>query len=98
MFYSTKVCIDEAKLLQCLDYIVKNFKALQLTKVRRLNIEGAHNTSLMLPAAQTFKQYLLKSNIKDPMISVHSCVDGKIYKDKEDIFQKLSRQMRKPIR
>ncbi|XP_054275239.1 probable malonyl-CoA-acyl carrier protein transacylase, mitochondrial [Macrosteles quadrilineatus] len=84
--------------IQCLTFIEKNNKSLKINKTRRLNISGAHQTSLMQPAALTFKKYLQRSNVQDPVIAVHSTVTGKIYRNREDILKNLHKQMVKPIK
>lgn len=67
-------------------------------RVRRLPVKGAHYTRMMEPASFTFRKYLMKSNIKEPVIAVHSSVDGKFYQQPEDIARKLPKQLMRPVK
>ncbi len=52
----------------------------------------------MLPASVEFRHKLKKVEIMDPMISVHSNVDGAYYKDKAHVLSQLPKQIYKPIK
>ncbi|KAG8295874.1 hypothetical protein J6590_070754 [Homalodisca vitripennis] len=83
---------------QCLDFIEKNWRDLDLERVRRLPLQGAPHTQLMEPAAYTFRKYLVRSTLQDPVIAVHSGLDGKCYKDKGDVVNKLPKLIMKPVK
>lgn len=48
----------------------------------------------MLPAVEPFKKALEKSEILDPIINVHSNVDGKRYRNAEHIKKQLPKQVK----
>lgn len=45
-----------------------------------------------------FKKALRNSNLEDPIISVHSNVDGKRYRHADHILTQLPKQIVKPVR
>ncbi|CAG9855930.1 unnamed protein product [Phyllotreta striolata] len=81
-----------------LDFLEKNLKEFKLKKIKRLPVSGAFHTDLMAPAMDTFRKALNKSDIKDPVITVYSNVDGKPYKNAEHIRRQLPKQIVKPVK
>lgn len=71
----------------------KNAKEFKLRKLKRLQVSGAFHSDLMLPAVEPFRKALKKSEISNPLISVHSNVDGKRYKDADHIIKQLPKQV-----
>lgn len=81
-----------------LDFIEKNAKEFSLKKVKRLPVAGAFHTDLMAPAVKPFQIALQKMPISDPIISVYSNIDGKVYKNAEQIKKQLPKQIVKPVK
>lgn len=52
----------------------------------------------MKPAVDVFYEALKKVKISDPMIAVHSNIDGKHYKDTFDIKRRLPKQILAPVK
>lgn len=57
-------------------------------------MSGAFHSDLMLPAVEPFRKALQKTEILDPIINVHSNVDGKKYRNAEHIKKQLPKQVR----
>lgn len=66
--------------------------------MQRLNVSGAFHTDLMLPAVEPFKVALRKMEIAEPLIAIHSNIDGKRYHNSSQIFRNLPKQMYKPVK
>ncbi|XP_046391347.1 probable malonyl-CoA-acyl carrier protein transacylase, mitochondrial [Ischnura elegans] len=84
--------------IQALQYIEENARALKLKRVKRLPVSGAFHTELMRPAVEPFQVALRKAKVSDPIISVHSNVDGKRYKNAKHILMQLPKQIYKPVK
>lgn len=91
-------CKVVAGSLEALNFIEKNAKQFKLRRVKRLPVSGAFHTSIMESAVEPFKQALSKVKIEEPMISVHSNIDGRAYRTVERIERLLPRQIVKPVR
>lgn len=83
---------------EALEFIEKNMKQFNLRRVKRLPVSGAFHTPLMQPAIEPFKTALRKVKLEEPMIAVHSNVDGKMYKNSESIHRLLPRQIVSPVK
>lgn len=83
---------------EALEFLDKNKRQFNLKKLRRLPVSGAFHTKIMWPAVEPFKRALQKIDIQDPRIYVHSCVDGKAYRNAEHIRKQLPQQIVKPVR
>lgn len=66
--------------------------------MQRLNVSGAFHTDLMLPAVELFKAALKKTKIMEPLIAVHSNIDGKRYFNAAQVFKNLPKQIYKPVK
>lgn len=66
--------------------------------MQRLDVSGAFHTNLMFPAAAPFATALRKINIKEPLIAVHSNINGKRYHNAAQIFRDLPKQIYKPVK
>jgi len=66
--------------------------------MQRLNVSGAFHTDLMLPAVQPFAAALRKTKIKEPLIAVHSNIDGKRYHNSAQVFRNLPKQIYRPVK
>lgn len=78
---------------EALDYIAKNYKKYKLRKISKLPVSGAFHTQLMKEAAVPFHNCLKKTDIKPPLISVFSNVDGHKYNSPAEIVKKLPKQI-----
>ncbi|KAK4877140.1 hypothetical protein RN001_009646 [Aquatica leii] len=96
--YSYPHCKVIAGSAEALEYLEKNYKQFNLKRIRRLAVSGAFHTNLMDPALKPFIKALEKSEVSDPVISVYSNVDGKVYRNAEHIRKQLPKQIVKPIK
>lgn len=84
--------------IECLKYIEENKSEFKLGSIRWLPVTGAYYSSLMKPAVEPFHKALSKAKLSDPLIAVHSNVDGKRYKNAHHIMAQLPKQLYKPIK
>lgn len=91
-------CKVVAGSLEALNFLEKNKQQFRLRKVKRLPVSGAFHTKLMGSAVEPFKRALNKIEVRDPKIYVHSCIDGKVYKNADHIYKQLPKQIIKPVR
>ncbi|XP_050538426.1 probable malonyl-CoA-acyl carrier protein transacylase, mitochondrial isoform X2 [Daktulosphaira vitifoliae] len=84
--------------LEALKYLEFNLKEFNLRKMQRLNVSGAFHTELMKPAVEPFLMAIRKMNINEPMIAVHSNIDGKHYKNSNHIVRNLPKQICLPVK
>jgi [acyl-carrier-protein] S-malonyltransferase len=83
---------------EALKYLEANAKQFKLKRIKRLPVSGAFHTALMQPAVEPFKKALMKIRIEEPLISVHSNIDGKCYKSPGHIIKYLPKQMVRPVK
>ncbi|KAG4078416.1 hypothetical protein HA402_013127 [Bradysia odoriphaga] len=83
---------------EALHYLEVNAKHLRLRRIKRIPVSGAFHTELMAPAVEPFKKALKKITISEPIINVHSCVDGLRYKNVGHILQQLPTQIVRPVK
>lgn len=79
--------------IEALQYLEANAKHLKLRRVKRIPVNGAFHTQLMAGAVEPFTRALRKITISDPIISVHSNVDGNKYKNVGHILHQLPQQV-----
>lgn len=79
--------------IEALQYLETNAKHLKLRRIKRIPVNGAFHTELMAPAVEPFTKALKKITISDPIISVHSNVDGKKYRNVGHILHQLPKQV-----
>lgn len=91
-------CKVVAGSLEALNFIEKNSKHFKLRRVKRLPVSGAFHTSLMESAVKPFIDALRKTKVDDPIIPVHSNIDGKMYFKANQILHQLPKQIVKPVR
>uniref|UniRef100_A0A7R8VEM1 [acyl-carrier-protein] S-malonyltransferase n=1 Tax=Timema douglasi TaxID=61478 RepID=A0A7R8VEM1_TIMDO len=84
--------------IEALKFIETNIAKFKLRRVRSLPVSGAFHSNLMRPAVPVFMKALRKANIDDPVISVHSNLDGKRYRNSDHIARQLPRQIWKPVK
>lgn len=70
----------------------------KLDDIKKLPAKGAYHTNLMLPAFSKFRKKLENIDILEPLISVHSNIDGCFYENQEQILRQLPKQIYKPIK
>lgn len=83
---------------EALKFIELNAKTYKLRRIKKLAVSGAFHTNLMESAVEPFNKALRKIPIEDPLISVHSNVDGKRYRDADHILGQLPKQIIKPVK
>lgn len=83
---------------EALDFIEKNAKEFNIKRTKRLPVSGAFHSALMEPALEAFKKAIRKCKIEDPLIPVHSNVDGMPYRNAEHVRKQLPKQMVKPVK
>jgi len=98
LFISKNLNGDFYSLFQALEYLAKNASKFKIRRVKRLPVNGAFHTPLMLPALDPFKAALRKVQVQDPLVHVHSNIDGKSYRDASHIRKQLSSQIVKPVK
>ncbi|KAB0796653.1 hypothetical protein PPYR_10714 [Photinus pyralis] len=96
--YAFPHCKIVAGSIEAIEFLEKNYKELKLKRIRRLQVSGAFHTALMDPAIKPFARALETSDISDPVISVYSNVDGKVYRDAKHIKKQLPKQIVRPIK
>lgn len=79
--------------LEAIDFLEKHLKEFKLRRIKRLPVSGAFHTSHMESAVEPFRHALKKITIEKPMISVHSNIDGKIYRHPTQILKQLPKQV-----
>ena len=84
-------------LFQALDFISRHAADFKLKRLKKLAVSGAFHTQLMTPAVEVLKKALLKIPVHDPVISVHSNVDGKRYRNSKHIISQLPKQIVSPV-
>lgn len=83
---------------EALRFLEANAKQYKIRRIKKLSVSGAFHTNLMLPAVEPFAKALRKITIEDPIISVHSNVDGKRYRNSNHILGQLPKQIIKPVK
>lgn len=84
--------------IEALEFLEKNKRQFKLRKIKPLPVSGAFHTNLMESAIEPFKRALRNVELKDPYIYVHSCIDGKVYKNADHILRQLPKQIIKPVK
>lgn len=78
---------------EALQYLETNAKHLRLRRIKKIPVNGAFHTELMASAVEPFTRALKKITISDPIINVHSNVDGKKYRNVGHILHQLPTQV-----
>lgn len=78
---------------EALHYIEQNLEKYGIRKMKKIPAYGAFHSSLMEPAVLPFIRALRATQIDDPIISVHSNIDGKNYYDAAHIRKRLPQQV-----
>ena len=80
-----------------MNFIEKHAGDFKLKRLKRLPVSGAFHTTLMKPAVTIMEKALKRIPVLDPVIPVHSNVDGKRYKNSAHIVRQLPKQIQKPV-
>ncbi|KAI9559516.1 hypothetical protein GHT06_013513 [Daphnia sinensis] len=83
--------------IEALNFIEKNAARYEFRRLKRLPVSGAFHTNLMEPAANVLSKALKKIPIQQPIIAVHSNIDGKRYRNSDHIVRSLPQQIVKPV-
>uniref|UniRef100_A0A182IWV3 [acyl-carrier-protein] S-malonyltransferase n=1 Tax=Anopheles atroparvus TaxID=41427 RepID=A0A182IWV3_ANOAO len=83
---------------EALKYLEANTKRFNIRRLKRLPVSGAFHTDLMQTAVEPFSTALRKIKVEDPIINVHSNVDGKYYKNAGHIVGQLPKQIVRPVK
>lgn len=85
--------------LEALDFIQKNAKDFGIKRCKRLPVSGAFHTRLMYSAIKRFKPVLNKMPLTVPTkVPVYCNFDGLPYLTKEEILDKLPKQILYPVK
>jgi [acyl-carrier-protein] S-malonyltransferase len=91
-------CKVVAGSLEALDFLEQNKRQFKLSKIKKLPVSGAFHTDLMESAIGPFARALKQIPLENPFINVHSCIDGRTYKNAGHILKQLPKQIIKPVR
>lgn len=83
--------------VQALNFLESNYREFHIKKFKRVSVSGAFHTDLMKPAVEPFRVALSNVEMSEPFCFVHSNVDGKQYRNLDDIREKLPTQIYKPM-
>ncbi|XP_051818237.1 malonyl-CoA-acyl carrier protein transacylase, mitochondrial [Antechinus flavipes] len=84
--------------LQALQFLQKNSSKYHFRRTKMLPVSGAFHTQLMEPALEPLAQVLKKMDIKKPLVSVYSNVDGNKYVHAKYIQKLLVKQVVCPVK
>lgn len=83
---------------EALRFLEANAKQFGLRRLKRISVSGAFHTALMQSAVEPFQLALRKIPIEEPIINVHSNVDGKRYRSVNHILAQLPQQIVRPVK
>lgn len=83
---------------EALNFLAENKDKYGLLSVKKHRLPGANHSNLMQSAVQPFTEALESMDIRDPIIGVHSNVDGQQYKSAAHIRKRLPEQIVSPIK
>ncbi|XP_058481863.1 malonyl-CoA-acyl carrier protein transacylase, mitochondrial [Solea solea] len=83
---------------QALDFLQKNSRRLQFTRVKPLPVSGAFHTELMASATEPLRDVLRQVEVRRPEINVYSNVDGKRYMSEGHVRRQLVKQLVSPVK
>uniref|UniRef100_A0A384D319 Malonyl-CoA-acyl carrier protein transacylase n=1 Tax=Ursus maritimus TaxID=29073 RepID=A0A384D319_URSMA len=84
--------------LEALQFLQKNASRYHFRRTRRLPVSGGFHTRLMEPALEPLAHVLKSVNVKKPLVSVHSNVDGNRYAHPKHIPKALVQQVVSPVK
>lgn len=83
--------------VQALEFLQRHYREFKIKKIIPIPVSGAFHTDLMKPAAEPFQIALENTELQEPYCFVYSNVDGKRYRNLDDIRKKLPQQIYKPM-
>ncbi|XP_060020901.1 malonyl-CoA-acyl carrier protein transacylase, mitochondrial isoform X1 [Lagenorhynchus albirostris] len=84
--------------LEALQFLQKNSSRYHFRRTKMLPVSGGFHTSLMEPALEPLAQVLKAIDVRKPLVSVHSNVNGSRYTHPEHIRKLLVRQVVSPVK
>ncbi|XP_038612026.1 malonyl-CoA-acyl carrier protein transacylase, mitochondrial [Tachyglossus aculeatus] len=84
--------------LEALQFLQKNASRFHFRRTKPLPVSGAFHTRLMEPAQEPLAQVLAKTEIRKPLVAVHSNVDGHKYHQPKHVRQLLVKQVVTPVK
>lgn len=78
---------------EALNYLKENAEQFGLSSVKKHRLPGAYHSNLMTSVVAPFTEALRSIDVKDPIIAVHSNIDGRRYFTAEHILKKLPKQV-----
>uniref|UniRef100_A0A146LR85 [acyl-carrier-protein] S-malonyltransferase n=1 Tax=Lygus hesperus TaxID=30085 RepID=A0A146LR85_LYGHE len=83
---------------EAIKFLEENKAEFKLKRIKRLPVSGAFHSPHMAPAVEVFRKALNKVPMQDPVLAVHSNVDGKIYRDAGHVRKQLPKQILAPVK
>lgn len=83
---------------KALEFVEINGKDFGLKRIKRLAVSGAFHTAIMRPACNDLAKALRNLTIKRPRIDVYSNIDGKVYRDEQQIRDSLAKHVYMPVK
>ncbi|XP_007079583.2 malonyl-CoA-acyl carrier protein transacylase, mitochondrial isoform X1 [Panthera tigris] len=84
--------------LEALQFLRKNSCKYHFRRTKMLPVSGGFHTRLMEPAVEPLARALKSVGMKEPLVSVHSNVDGNRYRHPKHIRKLLARQVVSPVK
>ncbi|XP_019479557.1 PREDICTED: malonyl-CoA-acyl carrier protein transacylase, mitochondrial [Hipposideros armiger] len=84
--------------LEALRFLQKNSSKYHFRRTKMLPVSGGFHTRLMEPALEPLAQVLKAIDLKKPLVSVHSNVDGNRYMHPKHIQKLLVQQVVSPVK
>ncbi|KAB1270508.1 Malonyl-CoA-acyl carrier protein transacylase; mitochondrial [Camelus dromedarius] len=84
--------------LQALQFLQKNSSKYHFRRTKLLPVSGGFHTRLMQPAVEPLAQVLKEIDVKKPLVSVHSNVNGNRYMHPKHIQKLLVQQVVSPVK
>ncbi|XP_014719891.1 malonyl-CoA-acyl carrier protein transacylase, mitochondrial [Equus asinus] len=84
--------------LEALQFLQKNSSKYHFRRTKMLPVSGAFHTRLMEPAMEPLAQVLKAIDVKKPLVSVHSNVNGNKYMHPKHIQKLLVQQVVSPVK
>ncbi|KAK3601628.1 hypothetical protein CHS0354_038177 [Potamilus streckersoni] len=84
--------------MEALKFIEEHKSEFGIRRLKWLPVSGAFHTPLMKEAGKKLQQVLMKIELREPKIPVHSNVHGGRYRDTEQIRKCLSQQVYKAVK
>ena len=83
---------------QALRFLRKNSSKYHFRRTKMLPVSGGFHTRLMEPALEPLAQVLRSVAVREPLVAVHSNVDGNRYRHPKHIRKLLAQQVVSPVK